>query len=68
MAARYFLVDLTKIARDKVVGRKTFPSGSVAGRFNSLPHALREMKAIASWGSGPDFMLYDRETETEVKP
>jgi hypothetical protein len=33
MAARYFLVDTSRIPRDKVPGRKTFPSGSVAGRF-----------------------------------
>jgi hypothetical protein len=68
MAARYFLVDTSRIPRDKVPGRKTFPSGSVAGRFNSLPHALRELKATVTWGNGDTFMLYDRVTGTEVKP
>jgi len=68
MAARYFLIDTSHIPREKVPGRKTFPAGSVAGRFNSLPRALRELRASITWGHGAMFMLYDRETGTEVEP
>lgn len=65
MAARYQLVDTTVLPRDKALGRKAFPSAANAGRFNSLAHALRELKACV----GPDrFILVDRETGEEVRP
>lgn len=61
MANRYFLINLNVLPRGRALGRKTYPADAVGGRFNSLPHALRELKAaIGPW------LLVDRETGEEV--